>query len=105
MIGPNHQDQDGHEVHFNKTIIRQFAAVFAKVGFLALLIIAVAVSGGLWLDEHFKTGPIALIVLLLASMPLTFFMIFRIVLSFAQKKQAPDETLLEQSIEEGKTEE
>jgi F0F1-type ATP synthase assembly protein I len=105
MIGPNHQDQDGHEVHFNRTIIRQFAAVFAKVGFLALLIIAVAVSGGLWLDEHFKTGPIALIVMLLASVPVTFFMIIRVVSSFAQKKQALDEALLEPSIEEDKTEE
>ncbi len=102
MLGPNN---DGHEVHFDKAQIRQFAAIFAKVGFLALLIIAVAVGGGLWLDEHFKTRPIALIVLLLASVPVTFFMIIRVVSSFVQKKQALDEALLEPSIEEDKTEE
>ncbi len=61
------------------------AGVVGQVGCLTLLIIAVALAAGLWLDSQFGTKPILTVVLLLASVPVTLFLMFRIVLSVAPK--------------------
>ena len=61
------------------------AGVVGQVGCLTLVIIAVALAAGLWLDSQFGTKPILTLVLLLASVPVTLFLMFRIVLSLAPK--------------------
>ena len=61
------------------------AGVVGQVGCLTLLVIAVALAAGLWLDSQFGTKPILTLVLVLASVPVTLFLMFRIVLSVVPK--------------------
>jgi hypothetical protein len=63
------------------------AGVIGQVGCLTLAIIAIALVAGLWLDQQFGTQPILTLVLVLASVPVTLYLMFRIVLSVAPKIQ------------------
>ncbi len=63
------------------------AGVVGQVGCLTLAIIAVALFAGLWLDSQFDTKPLFSLVLVLASVPLTLYLMFRVVLSVAPKIQ------------------
>ncbi len=62
--------------------------VVGQVGCLTLAIILVAVLAGLWLDNQFHTRPLFALVFLMASVPLTLYLMFRVVLSFAPRIQA-----------------
>jgi magnesium-transporting ATPase (P-type) len=73
------------------------AGVIGQVGCLTLAIIAVALFAGLWLDNQFHTRPIFTLVLVLASVPLTLYLMFRIVLSVAPKIQVNTEQLVSSS--------
>lgn len=59
--------------------------VVGQVGCLTLAIIALALVAGLWLDNQFQTRPLLTIALVLASVPVTLFLMFRLVLSVAPK--------------------
>ena len=61
--------------------------VIGQVGCLTLLIISVALIAGLWLDNQFQTRPLFALVFILASVPLTLYLMFRVVLSFAPRIQ------------------
>ncbi len=61
--------------------------VIGQVGCLTLVIILVALVAGLWLDNQFQTRPLFALVLVLASVPVTIFLMFRVVLSFAPRIQ------------------
>jgi MFS-type transporter involved in bile tolerance (Atg22 family) len=61
--------------------------VIGQVGCLTLVIILVALVAGLWLDNQFQTRPLFTIILVIASMPITIFLMFRVVLSFAPRIQ------------------
>jgi signal transduction histidine kinase len=61
--------------------------VVGQVGCLTLLIISVALIAGLWLDNQFQTRPLFALVFVLASVPLTLYLMFRVVLSFAPRIQ------------------
>lgn len=63
------------------------AGVVGQVGCLTLAIIAVALFAGLWLDSRFDTKPLFTLVLVMASVPLTLYLMFRVVLSLAPKIQ------------------
>ena len=73
------------------------AGVIGQVGCLTLAIIAVALFAGLWLDNQFHTRPIFTLVLVLASVPLTLYLMFRIVLTVAPKIQVNTEQLVSSS--------
>jgi magnesium-transporting ATPase (P-type) len=73
------------------------AGVIGQVGCLTLAIIAVALFAGLWLDNQFHTRPIFTLVLVLASVPLTLYLMFRIVLLVAPKIQVNTEKLMSSS--------
>jgi hypothetical protein len=62
--------------------------VIGQVGCLTLLIISVALIAGLWLDNQFQTRPLFALIFVLASVPLTIYLMFRVVLSFAPRIQA-----------------
>jgi MFS-type transporter involved in bile tolerance (Atg22 family) len=62
--------------------------VIGQVGCLTLLIILVALIAGLWLDNQFQTRPLFALIFVLASVPLTIYLMFRVVLSFAPRIQA-----------------
>ena len=76
------------------------AGVLGQVGCLTLAIIAVAIFAGLWLDSQFDTKPIFVLVLVLASIPLTLYLMFRVVLSVAPKIQLGMDQALGKSNEE-----
>jgi hypothetical protein len=63
------------------------AVVVGQVGCLTLAIIAIALVAGLWLDARFDTKPLFALGLVMASVPLTLFLMFRVVLTVAPKIQ------------------
>lgn len=76
------------------------AGVVGQVGCLTLAIIAIALFAGLWLDAQFDTKPLFALVLVLASVPLTLYLMFRIVLSIAPKIQLGMDQALGKTTEE-----
>ena len=63
------------------------AGIIGQVGCLTLIIIGIALGAGLWLDSQFDTRPLFALILVLASVPVTLYLMFRIVLSVAPKLQ------------------
>lgn len=55
------------------------AAVAGQVGCLTLVIILAALIAGLWLDARFATKPMFTIILMIASVPVTLFLMFWVV--------------------------
>ena len=76
------------------------AGVVGQVGCLTLAIIAAALFAGLWLDSQFDTKPLFSLVLVLASVPLTLYLMFRVVLSVAPKIQLSVDKAVKKSDEE-----
>jgi len=75
--------------------------VIGQVGCLTLVIIAMALFAGLWLDNQFHTKPILTLILVLASVPVTLYLMFRIVLSIAPKIQVNmNQSLRSSNLEE-----
>lgn len=75
MKQPESQDKDRLQRALNLTL----ASVAGQVGCLTLLIIFVALFAGLWLDKYLDTRPLFTIGLLIGSVPLTLFLMFRVV--------------------------
>ena len=62
--------------------------MIAQVGCLTLVIILVALFGGLWLDARFQTKPVITLVLVFASIPVSLILMFVIARSAAAKIKA-----------------
>jgi hypothetical protein len=75
------------KVQAQRALKMTLAGVVGQVGCLTILIIAIALVAGLWLDNQFHTRPIFTLVLVLGSVPVTLFLMFRVVLSMAPKIQ------------------
>jgi hypothetical protein len=54
----------------------KFAVIGGEVGCLTLIIVLLAVFGGLWLDGLFGTKPVITLILVLASAPLSLALTF-----------------------------
>ena len=73
------------------------ASIAGQVGCLTLIIIFVALFGGLWLDKYMDTKPLFTIVLLVASVPVTLVIMFRVVKTATSRikpienKETPEE--------------
>ena len=76
------------------------AGVVGQVGCLTLAIIGAAIIAGLWLDSRLGTKPLLTLVLVLGSIPLTLFLMFRVVLSLAPKIQLNADQAFGKSNEE-----
>jgi len=74
--------------------------VIGQVGCLTLVIILVALVAGLWLDNQFQTRPLITIILVIVSMPITIFLMFRVVLSFTPRIQNLTDKTIGSSEEE-----
>ena len=57
------------------------AGFAGQVGCLTLVIIIVALLGGLWLDNQLGVKPVFTILFLLGSVPITIFVMFRVAMS------------------------
>lgn len=61
--------------------------VIGQIGCLTLVIVLAALGAGLWLDNQFHTRPLFALVLVLGSIPVTLFLMVRLVLSVAPRIQ------------------
>ncbi len=75
MSDPKRLENDRHQRVYNLTM----AAVASQVGCFTLVIIFGALIAGLWLDRSFETKPLFTILFMVASMPITLFVMIRIV--------------------------
>lgn len=77
MNNPKSQGKDRQQYVYNLAL----AAVAGQVGCFTLVIIFGALIGGLWLDRTFATKPLFTILLMISSMPVTLYVMFRVVQS------------------------
>ncbi|HEY3311891.1 MAG TPA: AtpZ/AtpI family protein [Anaerolineales bacterium] len=75
MNDPKGPEKNRQQYVYNLTL----AAVAGQVGCLTLVIIFGALIAGLWLDRYFATKPLFTILLMIASMPITLYLMFRVV--------------------------
>lgn len=75
MSQPENQGKDRFQYAMNLTL----ASIAGQVGCLTLVIIFVALFAGLWLDGYLDTKPLFTIVLLIGSVPVTLYLMFRVV--------------------------
>jgi F0F1-type ATP synthase assembly protein I len=60
-------------------------SMFSQVGCVTVIIVAVALVLGLWLDSTFDTGPLFTVVVLLVSVPVNVFLLVQIARSTAER--------------------
>lgn len=75
MTQQDNRKKDGRYA-MNLTII----GIFGQVGFLTLFVIVAALLGGLWLDKTFDTKPLFTIVLMVASVPVSLVLMYKVVM-------------------------
>jgi MFS-type transporter involved in bile tolerance (Atg22 family) len=75
-----------HRKAFNLTII----GIFGQVGFLTLFIIVVALLGGLWLDRTFDSKPLFTVILMIASVPVSLVLMYKIVMWATSRIKPPE---------------
>lgn len=75
MSETKRQNKDNLQQAYSLTL----ASIAGQVGLLTLGIIFVALFAGLWLDNQMGTKPMFTIVLLIGSVPVTVFIMFRVV--------------------------
>ena len=75
MSQPEKQEKDRFQYAMNLTL----ASIAGQVGCLTLIIIFVALFAGMWLDRYLDTKPLFTIILLVGSVPVTLFLMFRVV--------------------------
>ncbi len=67
------------------------AGLLGQVGCVTLVVIFIALGSGLWLDSQFNSRPIFTLILVIGSVPLTIYLMVRIVLTGMAKIQGDDE--------------
>jgi F0F1-type ATP synthase assembly protein I len=93
--------KDRKQYAFNMTL----AAVAGQVGFLTVIIVIVFLVVGWWLDNRLGTYPGFLIGALIISMPVTLFLMFKVVRAATErmKFESPEENETPQEeVEVGK---
>ena len=74
-----------------KTFNLILAGVVSQVGLVTVVIVLMALFGGLWLDNQFGTRPIITVTLMILSMPVTLgLMLFIVRRATAQLKPVSD---------------
>ncbi len=63
------------------------AGLLGQVGCVTLVIIFIALGAGLWLDSQLNSRPILTLVLVIGSVPVTIYLMVRIVLTGMAKLQ------------------
>jgi ABC-type transport system involved in cytochrome c biogenesis permease subunit len=101
MSEPENEGKDRLQYALNLTL----ASIAGQVGCLTLVIIFVALFAGLWLDRYFDTRPIFTIILLLSSVPVTLFLMFRLVKAATSRIKPVQENIKIPTIEEDKNRE
>jgi hypothetical protein len=82
------------------------AGVLAQAGCATLALVSAALVAGLWLDGRFDTRPLFTLLLVLASVPVTMFLLYRIAVTGAarlQRQAGPSAPPEEEEREHGKS--
>ena len=85
---------------YQQVLLKVLLGVVGQVGCLTLVIVMVAVFGGLWLDKQLQTRPWITLGLILLSVPLTFALVLRVVLSNADRIQDLSSKTIAKSTQE-----
>ena len=96
-------NQKGGKNRIQYTANLALAVVASQVGCVTILIVALTLIAGLWLDNRFNTGPIFLATLLIASAPLTVIIMLWIVRSTTSriKPVKPKKDISQEEINRG----
>lgn len=78
---PEGRGQGSGEGHSQRALAIAVAGLLGQVGCLTVLIIAIALAAGLWLDTQVDTRPLFTILFVLGSVPVTLYVMVRLVLS------------------------
>lgn len=79
----------------------KFAVIGGEVGCLTLIIVLIAVFGGLWLDRTFGTRPVFTLILVLGSAPLSLVLTFYLARRAVSDMGRPSSTARKPSATEG----
>ena len=83
MSSTEKQGKNSLQYAYNLTL----ASIAGQVGCLTLIIIFGALFAGLWLDGRMDSKPMFTIILLVGSIPVTLFLMFRVVKTATNKIQ------------------
>ena len=97
MSDPKAQDKDRQQYAYNLTM----AAIASQVGCFTLVIIFGALIAGLWLDRSFATKPLFTILFMVGSMPLTLYVMFRVVQGATNRIKPATEKKEHENLEGG----
>lgn len=64
------------------------AGLLSQVGCVTLVLIGIALGAGLWLDAQFSTRPLFTVLFILGSVPITLYLMVRLVLGGMARLQA-----------------
>lgn len=96
----NKPEKDSAQSAFNLTL----AVVAGQAGCLTLVIVLVALFGGLWLDSRLQTRPLFTVGLMVASVPITLVTMFWVVrIATSRIMKSKQKTDLNQEADRGKT--
>jgi F0F1-type ATP synthase assembly protein I len=79
------EDQADSQVEAAQASLTLAFKVIAEIGLLTLVVVVVAIFGGLWLDRVFSTRPLFTVILILGSFPVSLYIIYRVALSAVGK--------------------
>jgi F0F1-type ATP synthase assembly protein I len=86
------QEPEGNPVP-NAVPDSQIAGLVGQIGCLVVAVLLVTLVGGIWLDRTLNTRPAFTLILVLGSMPVTFYLLYRIAVQAVSKGRpagAPD---------------
>lgn len=61
------------------------AVIAGQVGFLVVVVVILALIGGLWLDREFGTKPLFTILLIIAAGPLSLYLVYKVTTTAVSK--------------------
>lgn len=97
MSDPKGPEKDRQQYAYNLMM----AAIAGQVGCFTLVIIFGALIAGLWLDRSFATKPLFTILLMVASMPVTVFVMLRVVQGATNRIKPSTEKKNQENLEGG----
>lgn len=85
MTAGGQNDRDQAQRALNLTL----AMVAGQVGCLTLIIVVAALFAGLWLDNQFHTRPLFTLILMIASVPVTIVVMYRVATAATARIKPP----------------
>ncbi len=81
-VAPDEPQKQNRKQYALNLVLAGFAG---QVGFVTLAIVVAALLLGLWLDSSLGTRPLFTILILLASVPVTLWVMFRVAMGFVAR--------------------